>query len=542
MRTTSITRPAALLGIGLLGLTACGGGGEATENGNGASDTGGAPEVSEEDLVDGGTFRHALGVEVGSIIPMSANQPQERQVISYAYETLLYTDDEGEYHPWLAESWEMGEDGDSVTFELKDGVTFHDGTVFDAAVAAANLNYHANPDNASVVQDSLPEGLSAEGEGQTLTVTAEETEVFLDVIIGSIDMVAEAGLDDPESLEEGSNGTGLYALTDIQPDKYTYERRDDYDWGPGDLTSDSTGLPDELEVSVVSDESTRTNLLLSDDLNAAPVTGPDRDRLETEGYYFAGVINPIGQMQFNEREDRPTSDPLVREALIRGFDHEEAGEVVSAGNPVEITSWITEAPFICHNEEPVWEKPDFDPELAGELLDEAGWELNGEVREQDGEELVINFIYDAGADSHASAAELVREYWLEIGVETELLPMDGAAWSEYLYETFDWDTGWVQIGVGGPTTQHMFWGGATPEEGGLNYMGTDSEAYDEAAAAAQATEDQDEACGLWDEAERVLVEDFHTFWAAGTITPTFMNGAIFEITDYVQAPSIRMTE
>ncbi|QTV80059.1 hypothetical protein KAE78_02840 [Microbacterium sp. NIBRBAC000506063] len=151
----------------------------------------------EGDPVSGGTFRHAVFPEVGSIIPMSANQPQEIQVITYAYESLIYTDESGERLPWLAESWEVNEDGTAVTFQLKEGVTFHDGTEFDAEIAAENINYHTDPDNVSVLSDVLPAGLSATGSGLTLEVTAGQPDPFLASIIGNIRMVGSAGLADP---------------------------------------------------------------------------------------------------------------------------------------------------------------------------------------------------------------------------------------------------------------------------------------------------------------------------------------------------------
>ncbi|WP_300264935.1 ABC transporter substrate-binding protein [Microbacterium sp.] len=510
-------------------LTACGG---ASPEGE---DTG--------EYVSGGTFRHAVFPEVGSIIPMSATQPQEIQVITYSYESLIYTDSEGEEYPWLAESWELGDDGKSVTFELKDGVTFHDGSELTAEVAADNINYHADPANTTVLADVLPAGLQATGSGSTLEVTAEASDPFLANIIGNIVMVGESGLEEPASLEEGSNGTGLYELTDVKADLYVFNARDDYTWGPNDITRDTVGLPDTIEVSVVTDTSTRANLLLSGELNAAAVEGPDQDRIEAAGHDYAGIINPIGQMLFNERPDRPTSDPLVREALILGFNHEDTSEVVSGGRPEELTSWITDAPFTCFREEPIWERPGTDQERAAELLDEAGWtEGSDGMRSKDGEPLSINFIYDATSTAHASAAELVAEDWAELGIDTELIAMDGAGWSEYLYETFDYDTGWIQIGVGSPVTQDLFYGGAFPEDGGLNFMGVDDEEYNALADQARAAADAEEACGYWEQAEKTVVENFHTLLLTGTIRPTYMSGATFEITDYLQPVSIRMTE
>ncbi|MGO1398957.1 MAG: ABC transporter substrate-binding protein [Brevibacterium yomogidense] len=528
MRITKRLLPAvAVMSAGALGLTACGG-----------------DAAGDAALVSGGTFVAAVNGEVNDTNPMTSTQPQERQLASYAYETLVYTHEDGEFVPWLAESWEVADDGRSVAFEIKDGVACQDGTTFDAGAAARNLEYHADPDNTSVHHGSrVPAGLTAEAEGPTLTVTAAEVDPFLMSKVGAVEMLCEAGLDDPESLQGATNGTGLYELTEARPDAFVFTARDDYDWGPDGLTSEAEGLPDGLEIQVVTDESTRANLLIAGDLNAARITGADRSRVEAQGFEHTGLINPIGQMLFNERADRPTSDPLVREALSIGFDREEAAEVVSGGHAVDLDSLITESPHLCVPDDgPVWELPGFDPERAGSLLDEAGWTADADgLRQKDGEPLEISFVYDAASDTHAPAAELLREYWLEIGVQIDLEAMDGAAWSEYLYETLDWDTGWIQISSGGPTIQDAFYGGATPDDGGLNFMAVDDDEYTEAADRALSAS-PDEACGHWHEAERILVDNFHTFPTTGTELPTFMNGAVFAETSYIQAPSIRMTE
>lgn len=504
----------------------------------------GAPTATDDaPVVTGGTFRHAVSSDIGSIVPMTATQPQEIQVITYAYETLLYQSRDGEPQGWLAESWETGDGGKSVTFTLKEGVTFHDGTPFDGAVAAENINYHANPESATIFADVMPAGVHATGEGNTLTVTADVADPFLSTIIGSIKMVGSAGLADPQSLESASNGTGLFKLTSASAGKYDFERRSDYTWGPEGVTSDTEGLPEAIEVSVVADTSTRANLLLSGEINAAAIEGPDQARLDGAGLSFEGTINPIGQMLFNERADRPTHDERVRQALVLGFNHDEAKEVVTGGRPYELTSWITDAPFTCFSEQPVWDRPSSDPAQAAKLLDEAGWVAGADgTRSKDGKPLTINFIYDAGSTQHASAAELVAEDWKALGMQTELIAMDGAAWSEYLYETFDYDTGWIQIGVGSPVTQDLFYGGASPEDGGLNFMGVDDPEYKALAQQARVAADEAAACELWKEAEKVVVENTHTFLLAGIELPTYESGASFDVTDYLQPITIRMSK
>lgn len=525
MRISNILRSLGLLSVVALALSACG----TDQNGSG-------------EPVSGGTFTAAVSEEVGSIIPMSAIQPSERQIVNYAYDSLIYADSDGKFEPWLAESWEI--DGSTAIFHLKDGITCADGAAFDAETAAENINFHADPKNESLHHGSrIANGVKATGEGLKLEVTAPSADPFLVENTGLVEMVCSAGLEDPKSLEQSSNGTGLFTLVDVRAGEYIFEKRDDYTWGPDGMTADTEGVPDRLEIRVITDESTRANLILSEELNGARVSGADRERVEATGLHYTATVNPVGQMLFNERDDRPTHDPLVREALALAFDHDAAAQVITDGNPVEFNSIVTKSPFLCVREDaPPWTIPSSDPARAADLLDKAGWVLGSDGdRHKDGKPLKLTFIYDATSPTHAAAAELVREMWAEVGIRTELQANDSAAWSESLYETYDWDTGWVQTNAGTPALLNNFFDGRTPEDGGVNFMFVDNPDY--AKLVEQAMQAPPEkTCGYWQEAEKALVERFDVLPLTNNERPTFMSGAEFEETDYIEPTSIRMTE
>ena len=70
--------------------------------------------------------------------------------LTSVYDTLVVQDPStGEVLPGLAESWTVSPDGRTYTFTLRDDVTFHDGTTFEAADVIANLDYVMNPDHHS---------------------------------------------------------------------------------------------------------------------------------------------------------------------------------------------------------------------------------------------------------------------------------------------------------------------------------------------------------------------------------------------------------
>lgn len=492
------------------------------------------------EFVSGGTFVKSLSDDPGDLNPMKTVSPDTFEVVTIAYESLIYVTPEGEYEPWLAESWT--DTGTEATFVLKDGITCADGSEFTGQTVADNLNYNADPENATFSYGTvITEAVSATADGNTVTVTSTVNDPFLAINVGTIMMVCDAGLADTDALFDTTDGTGLFQLSEVRPgDAYVFTKRDGYTWGPDDVTSDTVGLPDTIEARIISDQSTLTNLLLSGELNAGVVTGPDMERLEAAGLEYVGVRNPVGQILFNEKEGRPFADPLVREALSIAIDRDEVGPVIAGETGLPAVSLIQKTPFLCVADPPAWTLPDTDLDRAGELLDEAGWTLNADgLREKDGQPLEIKFIYDAPTASHAPAAELVKETWDQLGVTTVLSANDGAAWSDQLYTSFDWDTGWVQIAPGSPVILDLFFGGATPDQGGLNFMFVDNPEYNALAEQAKVASPE-EACGLWQQAETELIERFDTFPVIDNILPNWQSGAVFEQPNFITPTSIRM--
>ncbi|WEK60732.1 MAG: ABC transporter substrate-binding protein [Candidatus Microbacterium colombiense] len=496
--------------------------------------------TAEGDFVSGGTFVKALSDDPGDLNPMKTVSPDTFDVVTIAYESLIYVTPDGDFEPWLAAEWT--DTGTEATYTLKDGITCADGSEFTAQTVADNINYNADPANATFSYGTvITEAVSATAEGNVVTVTSTVNDPFLAVNIGTIMMVCDAGLADTDSLFDTTDGTGLFQLSEARTgDAYVFTKRDDYTWGPDDVTSETVGLPDTIEARVIADQSTITNLLLSGELNSGVVTGPDQARLEGAGVDYVGVRNPVGQILFNEKEGRPFSDPLVREALSIAIDRDEVGPVIAGATGIPSESLVTKSPLLCVADEPTWTLPDTDLDRAAELLDEAGWVLNDDgMREKDGKPLDIKFIYDAPTASHGPAAELVKETWDGLGVNTILSANDSAAWSDQLYTSFDWDTGWVQIGPGSPVVLALFFEGATPDKGGLNFMFVDNPAYNELAEQAKVAS-PDDTCGLWQQAENELIERFDTFPVIDNILPNYQSGAVFDQPNFLTPTSIRM--
>ena len=111
------------------------------------------PSAEEGDFVSGGTFVTAVNDDPGDLNPLKAISPDTWGVVSLAYESLISVTPDGEFEPWLAESWE--ETGTEVVFTLKEGITCSDGSEFTAQTVADNLNYNDDPANATFSYGSV---------------------------------------------------------------------------------------------------------------------------------------------------------------------------------------------------------------------------------------------------------------------------------------------------------------------------------------------------------------------------------------------------
>ncbi len=74
--------------------------------------------------------------------PRVTQSRHEEQVIVQVFDQLIMSDETGKLSPGLATAWEMAPDATSLRFKLREGVTFHDGTPFNAEAVKFTLDFH----------------------------------------------------------------------------------------------------------------------------------------------------------------------------------------------------------------------------------------------------------------------------------------------------------------------------------------------------------------------------------------------------------------
>lgn len=363
-----------------------------------------------------GTIRVALPAEGDTLDPTHMSLTTSFSIATNIYSGLVrYAPGTIELMPDLAESWEASDDGLTWTFHLRSDVSWHKGYgELTAQDVVDSFEHMRNPDSSSrwVSELSIVDDISAP-DAQTVVFTLHRpSAAFLHTVSAFrqgliVNMQALADFGD----EYGRNpvGTGAYEFVS---------------WTPG-VEVELRANPDhhlgapEVETAtfvVIPDENVRMLALQRGEVDIAMgLQNPEIyaqllsvDGIES-GEVTSSTVHGIG---FNTRM-APFDDVRVRTALLHAIDRELIAETIWGGLAEAAYSDLA-PPYLGHN--PDVPRYEYDPELAKELLAEAGY--------PDGFRTTLYWLSTHSTELLGA----VRAMWNSIGVSTELKMVDGGAW------------------------------------------------------------------------------------------------------------------
>ena len=253
-------------------------------------------------------------------------------VSSLTADNLVFRNFEGKITGHLAKSWEVSDDGLTWTFEIREGVTFHDGTKLDAEAVAYNFRRVLDPDHPSQTQSELDSIESVEVvDDYTLNVNMSEPfPMFLDSLskgilpIWSPDALEEYG---QEEFSEHLVGSGPFMLEDWVPMSHvTLVKNPDYNWAPPAVDRNGPPYLDKVTLKWVKEKSVRGQIMTTGDVDV--VQGLPVDFLglyEGKPQYNTMMRTQPGtghQYVMNTTEKSPFNDIRVRKAILHTVDQE----------------------------------------------------------------------------------------------------------------------------------------------------------------------------------------------------------------------------
>lgn len=444
-------------------------------SGDSEADAGGDNDEVTESAA-GGEIKVAYSAQPDSLDIHKSTAIITAEVMGHVFETLLTTDADYNIKPMLAESYDQSEDGKTITFHLREGVTFHNGEELTAEDVVASMNnWKDGPGGRGQFDEAVFEAEDdytvvlklAEPLSTAVSSIAQGSSSFAAILPKeSIDNVDENGFIPNEDLI----GTGPFKLEEFKQDQYIHLTKfDDYDGidEPADgLYGKKEALVDDIYFEIVTDPSTRVAGLQSGEYDIAhEVPYDNADQLEADDNVENQIIPGAGTLiMFTNKKVGPFKDEKAREALATLIDVEEM--MTAAFSDPKYFS-LNHNMMMPHQEEQ-WYSDEGedqynvnDPEKAKELFEEAGY---------DGEEITIMTSRDYEFMYNAS---VVLQSELEsIGVDVKLDVYDWATLLDNMTNEDAYDINMIWLGYKPEPTSHHF---LNTEISGW----TDSEALDE---------------------------------------------------------------
>ncbi|WP_231391755.1 ABC transporter substrate-binding protein [Arthrobacter sp. 35W] len=304
----------------------------------------------------------------------AANQSEFANLSPYyqaVYDTLIRMKPDGSLVPMLATEWTYNSDKTVLTLKLRSDVKFTDGTAFDAAAAAANLErFKAGTSPDAQFMAALASAKAVDAATLELTLSAPDP-AFLNYLSKDASFMQSPASFTAADIATKPVGSGPYLLdtaATVTGTSYVYKRNPDY-WDK-DLVH-----YDNLVLNVYSDQTSLLNAIKSGTLNGANTADNNTlTEIEAAGYKVNPLqLNYAGLLLFDRAgtTNPALKDVRVRQAINYAFDTKSLLQSLGQGYG-ELTAQVF-PPSSDAFDKSLDSRYAYDPAKAKSLLAEAGY-------------------------------------------------------------------------------------------------------------------------------------------------------------------------
>lgn len=369
-------------------------------------------ETSQEQVL-----QFALSGNPDTLDPHGTSGTLTFQAIKSLYDTLVEPDENGNIVPALAEAWTVSPDGLVWEFNLRPGVTFHNGDRLTSADVKATLE--------RIVAPELNSGKAGEFAAIESIETPDTTTVVLNLSQPQAALIASLasgwGAILPKSLIDAGHdfgrqpvGTGPFEFVEwIQDNRIVMTKNAGY-W--------MSGVPmiDGVVMNIIGDAAVMVQGLVSGDFDAVhSVTSQDLAMLEADPNVTLqqGLTALVEVLAMNTAR-APMSDVAFRQAVAMAIDKETVMEIAYGGGPI-VGSFMDYGNGYYVD---FTELLPYDSAQARDALEASSY---------DGERLVMRV--PENFDAHVTAGQMYQEMLEDIGVNVELQLVDWSTWIGEVY-------------------------------------------------------------------------------------------------------------
>ncbi|MGG1662554.1 ABC transporter substrate-binding protein [Brevibacillus sp. NRS-1366] len=380
----------------------------------------------------GGTLTIAEIAEPDTLDPHKTSISTGSSISGYMGGSLVTFDPvTNKLQPYLAESYTASEDGKTITFKIRTGVKFHDGTPLTAASFKASYERALAPETASPIAAQLLSSI------KSISAPDDTTLIFhLDKPAAPLlPYLTSEGYTQPLSIdaikkygkEYGRNpvGIGPWKFESWKTgESITMVRNEEFSWGLPYAENKGAPRPEKLVIKFIKDNQTLLAALDSGAIDIATIPGKNAKKYKNNDKFtiIEGTAPVVYSMEMN-LENEFLKDIHVRKAINLAINKEAIiqadlqGEGVPAHGPL---------PSLMFGYDPAVEQYGYkyNVEEAKKMLEASGWKENEQgIREKDGKTLSLSLMaYEANPGN-----QLIQSMLKEIGIDVEIQMFETAA-------------------------------------------------------------------------------------------------------------------
>ncbi len=363
--------------------------------------------------VDGGTL-----VIVSTQVPRHLNGAVQSGIATAMPSTQIFAsplryDDEWNPHPYLAKSWELSDDGLTLTLHLVENATFHDGTPVTSKDVAFSIRTIKENHPFKTMFEPVEAVETPDDHTAVIKLSKPHPALLLALSPALCPILPEhvyGDGQDPKTHPANSApvGSGPFMLEEFTPGEAIVLKKN-----PNFFIEGRPKL-DEIIYRIIKDENALLIAMENGEADMAPFLGSSTaikrmqkvDALEVTDKGYEG-IGPINWLAFNTASEK-LKDPRVRQAIAYAVDRNFITKALHRGVSKQQRSPIIESsPFF----DPTIEPYDVDLDKAKALMEEAGF--------GDGMSLTVDYI-PGGDEQQKNVAEYLKSQLKKIGIEVEV--------------------------------------------------------------------------------------------------------------------------
>ena len=454
----------------------------------------------------GGTLVAGITSDPDTLYPWKATQFQAVGILTTIYGTLTELDKDLNVVPGIAESWTASDDGKTLTFKIRDGVTFQDGTPLTSADVKASLDAIKDESTAAVAASTLASVTAVDApDPSTVVLTLSGPDAGILSGLASINLaILPAGATE-DALNAKPNGTGPYMVSSRTPNEsLTLVANPTYWRGAPTLAG--------IEFRIVPDETSIVSGIEAGNINFAILDDPlVAQQAEADGVSITRTPQlAYHALQLNAAR-APLTDVNVRLAIQCALDRQQVLDTAALGEG-QVVGPITSPAYA--SDPSARPCPTRDVAKAKDYLAKAG--------HADG--ITIKTIVSQGEYATAiNEAQNIQAQLAEAGITLDLDVMDIDTYVKRWLDA-DFDTA-IALNGGRPDPGVMY-GRYFTSTGSLNKVaGYSSPELDQLFAQGQATIDPAQRKPIYEQISKLLEDNAVWIWlfSSDTYTATTPN-------------------